>query len=81
MSCNVQRESATAFAQSRSFAWRAFFHGAILGAIELVRTCRRRRQQRRELLDYMACEHRAAADIGITSYEARHWSQRPFWRP
>jgi uncharacterized protein YjiS (DUF1127 family) len=39
-----------------------------------------RRRQRLELLDYMANDHRAAADIGITGYEARHWSERPIWR-
>jgi len=65
------------FAKRYSLSWRAFFNGIT----ELARACRRRQEQRQELLDYMANDHRAAADIGITSYEARHWSQRPFWRP
>jgi len=30
--------------------------------------------------DYMVSDHRAAADLGITGYEARDWSKRPFWR-
>jgi uncharacterized protein YjiS (DUF1127 family) len=36
------------------------------------------RQQRRELLDYLASDHRAAADMGITPYEARQYFDRPF---
>jgi uncharacterized protein YjiS (DUF1127 family) len=39
-----------------------------------------RRRQRSELLDYLATDHRAAADIGVTSYEAKLWAERPFWR-
>ena len=39
-----------------------------------------RRQQRQELLGYIASDYRATADIGITSGEARGWSQQPFWR-
>ena len=38
------------------------------------------RRQRRELLDYLASDHRAAADIGITPYEARQYFDRPFRR-
>jgi uncharacterized protein YjiS (DUF1127 family) len=38
------------------------------------------RQQRRELLDYLASDHRAAADIGITPYEAQQYVDRPFRR-
>jgi uncharacterized protein YjiS (DUF1127 family) len=39
-----------------------------------------RRRHRRELLDYLASDHRAAADIGVTPYEAKFWSEQPFWR-
>jgi uncharacterized protein YjiS (DUF1127 family) len=46
----------------------------------LVRTCYTRRRQRQDLLDYLASDYRAAADIGITSSEARAMSQQPFWR-
>lgn len=42
--------------------------------------CRQRRQERAELLAFMAADHRAAADIGITTYEAMNWTKRPFWR-
>jgi uncharacterized protein YjiS (DUF1127 family) len=46
----------------------------------LVRKWRERRRQRCELSDYLVSDHRASADIGIAGYEARSWSQRPFWR-
>jgi uncharacterized protein YjiS (DUF1127 family) len=42
--------------------------------------CRQRRQECAELLAFMATDHRAAADIGVTAYEAINWSERPFWR-
>jgi uncharacterized protein YjiS (DUF1127 family) len=45
-----------------------------------LRACRRRHQERAELLAFMASDHRAAADIGVTRYEAMNWSNRPFWR-
>jgi uncharacterized protein YjiS (DUF1127 family) len=38
------------------------------------------RRQRRELLDFLASDHRAAADIGITPYEVRQYFDRPFGR-
>jgi hypothetical protein len=44
----------------------------------LARTCRERQRQRRELIDHMASDRRAAADIGMTGCEARSWSERPF---
>ena len=76
MSCYLHRESAAAFAQRRPFSR----HVLLATAIAWVRVCRKRRRERQELLDYMAGDHRAAADIGITSYDARNWSERPFWR-
>ncbi len=76
MSDRVCYGSAPLFAKRRPLPWRALF----AAVANLVRICRRRREQRQELLDYMASDHRAAADIGITGYEARNWSQRPFWR-
>jgi uncharacterized protein YjiS (DUF1127 family) len=48
--------------------------------IEWLRLCSRRRRQRRELVEYLASDHRAAADLGITHYDARDWCERPFWR-
>jgi len=44
----------------------------------LAHRWRQRRRAHRELCDYLASDHRAAADIGITSGEAR---RLPFWRP
>ena len=76
MSSYVGSEAYVAAEQFRSRSWSAFFHRAI----ELARICRERRRQRRELLDYIASDHRAAADIGITPCEARSWSERPFRR-
>jgi uncharacterized protein YjiS (DUF1127 family) len=35
---------------------------------------------RRELLEYMATEHRAASDLGTTENEAKTWATKPFWR-
>jgi uncharacterized protein YjiS (DUF1127 family) len=36
------------------------------------------RRQRKELLDFLASDHRAAADLGITPYEAQQYFDRPF---
>ena len=48
---------------------------------DLVRTCAKRSRERRELLTYLAQDHRAAADMGTTRAEAEDWANRPFWRP
>jgi uncharacterized protein YjiS (DUF1127 family) len=49
--------------------------------LALVRTWWKRHQSRQELLDYIAQDHRAAADMGTTRAEAEDWARRPFWRP
>jgi uncharacterized protein YjiS (DUF1127 family) len=49
-------------------------------AAELARKWRERRRQRAELVEYIALDHRAAADIGITGEQAHNWAERPFWR-
>jgi uncharacterized protein YjiS (DUF1127 family) len=46
----------------------------------VVGTWRSRYRQRKELLNFLATDHRAAADIGITRYDATQWLDRPFWR-
>jgi uncharacterized protein YjiS (DUF1127 family) len=69
-------ESVGAFAEARALSWRVIANRIAT----LIQTSWTRRQQRQELLDYIASDCRAAADIGITSGEARGWSQRPFWR-
>jgi uncharacterized protein YjiS (DUF1127 family) len=79
MSCNLHAASAAgaaSFPARRSPSWRAF----LARAVDQLQAWRMRRQQRRELLDYLASDHRAASDIGITGYDARAWSERPFWR-
>jgi len=72
MSSLVHRDSEAAF----GMASRAFADRIVAG----WRMYRMRRRHRRELLDYLASDHRAAADLGITAYEARLWSERPFRR-
>jgi len=72
MSCDIQCEREIAF----GIAWRAWAERIVAG----LRAYRMRRRHRRELLDYLASDHRAAADLGITAYEARLWSERPFRR-
>jgi uncharacterized protein YjiS (DUF1127 family) len=59
------------------FSWRTLFNSIVI----TVLTWHRRRQLRQELLDYLAMDHRAAADIGISRSNARAWAARPFWRP
>jgi uncharacterized protein YjiS (DUF1127 family) len=58
------------------YAWSKLLNAAVIW----MRTCRRRQRERQELLDYVASDHRAAADIGITVYDARNWANQPFWR-
>lgn len=40
-----------------------------------------RRRDRRELLDYIAQDHRAAADMKKTQQELESWARKPFWIP
>jgi uncharacterized protein YjiS (DUF1127 family) len=44
----------------------------------MVGAWRSRRQQRRELFEFLASDHRAAADIGITRYDAEQSFDWPF---
>jgi hypothetical protein len=67
MSCYLQTESATALAQRRALSWRSLFNGAFV----LMRQSLARRKHRQEFLDYIASDHRAAADIGLTNYNER----------
>jgi uncharacterized protein YjiS (DUF1127 family) len=76
MSRYLDGESVAAFAGSRSFSWRAFFKRLA----DTARIRLKRQRDRRELLDYLAMDHRAAKDIGIDRSNAREWAQRPFWR-
>jgi hypothetical protein len=76
MSYCSQSGAATAFAQLRPLSLRAFLDSAVAR----IRIALERRKQHRELLDYMASDYRAAADMGITGYEARNWYEPPFRR-
>jgi hypothetical protein len=48
-------------------------------AAGLIRMGAERRRQQAELLDYLASDHRAAADIGLKSIDF-DWSNGPFGR-
>ena len=72
MSCDWQADAAV----SPTLSVLALYHRAAAW----LRLCRQRRQERAELLAFIANDHRAAADIGITKYEAMSWSNRPLWR-
>lgn len=76
MTYYLRREWVAGFAQSRPSSLHLF----LAAAVKWVVACRRRQRERRELLDFMAGDHRAAADMGITAYDARSWAERPFWR-
>jgi hypothetical protein len=62
---------APAFAERRSLTWRAVFGRAV----KRIRASIALRKQRRELRDYLASDHRAAADIGV-----RNYYDRDLWR-
>jgi hypothetical protein len=63
MSCYSQTETAAAFAAHRTFSVRDVFSG-VFGWVRVA--CNRRRQ-RQELIEYLANDHRAANDLGITT--------------
>jgi hypothetical protein len=67
MSCYSQTGTGAAFAARRTFSLRAVFNRVV----DRVRTARDRRRQHRELIEYLASDHRAAKDLGITIHEAR----------
>jgi hypothetical protein len=68
MSCYSHTESGAPLAARRTFSLRAVFNRVV----DRVRTARDRRRQQRELIEYLASDHRAANDLGITIYEARN---------
>lgn len=75
MSCYWQADASAAVAPSRTL----FVPALCRRALKWLRSCRQRRREREELLAFMAADHRAAADIGVTTYEAMNWSKQPFW--
>lgn len=68
MSCYSQTEMEAAFAARRTFSLLTVFNRVV----ERLRVARNRRRQCRELIEYLASDHRAANDLGITIYEARN---------
>jgi len=67
MSCCAQTRTGVAVAARRTFSLRS----VINRVVERVRTAHQRRKQCQELIDYLASDHRAANDLGITIHEAR----------
>ncbi len=68
MSCYAQTETGVAVAARRTFSLRSVF----TRLAERLRAARQRRRQCQELIDYLASDHRAASDLGITPHEARN---------
>jgi len=67
MSCYSQTETGAAFAARRTFLLRTVFNQIV----DRLRVARNRHRLRRELIEYLASDHRAANDLGITMHEAR----------
>ena len=61
MSCYSHSERDVAFAAPRTFSFRA--------VLSRVADHFRRGRERQELINYLASDHRAARDLGITIYE------------
>jgi hypothetical protein len=68
MSCRSQTDTGARFAAGRTFSLRTVFN-RVVERLRVARNCRR---QRRELIEYLASDHRAANDLGITISEARN---------
>lgn len=81
MSHYLHGQSAAALSERPPVFWPIFCSSAIVTVRTMMRTWAKRRQHRQELRDYVAIDHRATADMGITSSNARDWAKRPFWRP
>lgn len=67
MSCCARAETDAAGTARRTFSLRAAFRRFV----ERMRAAHQRRRQCQELIDYLASDHRAANDLGITINEAR----------
>jgi uncharacterized protein YjiS (DUF1127 family) len=81
MSDRILAKAASPFTERRSLPWRSLRRSAVSIFPILFRTVatwRSRRRQRRELFEFLASDHRAAADIGITRYDAEQSFDWPF---
>ena len=65
MSCYAQTKAGAAVS-ARRFSLRSIAKRAVAR----LRAAHQRRKQCQELMDYLASDHRAAADLGITMHEA-----------
>jgi hypothetical protein len=63
----AQTQTSVAAAARQTFSLRSVFNRAVDG----LRAAGQRRRQCQELIDYLASDHRAAADLGISPHEAR----------
>lgn len=68
MSYYAQTKTNVAIAARRTFSLRSVFNRVV----DRLRASVQRRRQCQELIDYLASDHRAAADLGITPHEARN---------
>jgi hypothetical protein len=68
MSWYSQTETSAAFAARRTSSLLTVFSRVI----DRLRMAREHRRQRQELIEYLASDHRAAKDLGITISEARN---------
>jgi uncharacterized protein YjiS (DUF1127 family) len=81
MSDRILAEVTSTFIERRSLSWRPLRRsaGRIFHVLfRIVGTRRSHRRQRRELFEFLASDHRAAADIGITRYYAGQSFDWPF---
>jgi len=67
MSCYAQTGTNAAVTARRTHSLRRVFKRVV----ERFRAAHQRRKQCRELIEYLASDHRAAQDLGITISEAR----------
>jgi len=68
MSCSSQAKTSDTFAGRRTFSLRTVFNRVA----DRLRVARTHRRQRQELIEYLASDHRAAGDLGISMHEARN---------
>ena len=77
MSCYSHSEKGAAFAARRTSSLRI----VLSWVTDHFRRARDRRRQHQELIDYLASDHRAARDLGITVYEVDVAKERLFCGP
>lgn len=68
MSYYAQTQTSVAASARQTFSLRSIFNRVV----DRLRAADQRRRQYQELIDYLASDHRAAADLGITPHEARN---------